>query len=170
MSSASDFIEAKWGFSVNDHHHHHHHHRHCSVWSEVILLLGSWLQRKLARLRLSKFFVLLSSAGLFPWYSTGLTIQYETISIKYILFTFPTFCYKIQKHVEETKKLHTIWSQSWRTSRAVGGRTMLTTFGGSTKKPRATNCRREDYVRLPFVDDLCPVSYTHLTLPTIYSV
>ena len=32
---------------------------------------------------------------------------------------------------------------------------MLTTFGESTKKPRATNCRREDYVRLPFVDDLC---------------
>ena len=25
----------------------------------------------------------------------------------------------------------------------------------STKKPIATNCRREDYVRLPFVDDLC---------------
>ena len=25
----------------------------------------------------------------------------------------------------------------------------------STKKPKATNGRREDYVRLPFVDDLC---------------
>ena len=25
----------------------------------------------------------------------------------------------------------------------------------STKKPIATNGRREDYVRLPFVDDLC---------------
>ena len=45
MSSASVFIEAKRRLSVNDHHnhsrrhpHHHHHHRHCSVWSDVIVL------------------------------------------------------------------------------------------------------------------------------------
>ena len=55
MSSASVFIEAKRRLRVNDHdnlsrrhphHHHHHHHRHCSVWSDVILLLRSWLQIK----------------------------------------------------------------------------------------------------------------------------
>ena len=48
--------EAKRRLSVNDHHNHnrrhhypYHHHHHCSVWSDVILL-RSWLQRKVPRL------------------------------------------------------------------------------------------------------------------------
>ena len=51
--------------------------------------------------------------------------------------------------------LRRIQFQSWRTSRAVGGSRVLTTSGGRrTTKPVTTNSRREDYVRLPFVDDL----------------
>ena len=51
MSSASISIEAKSRLSINDHHHHHHHHHHyCPVWSDVILVFRSWLQRKVPRL------------------------------------------------------------------------------------------------------------------------
>ena len=51
MSSASISIEAEWRLSINDHHHHHfHHHHHCQVWSDVILLFRSWLQRKVTDL------------------------------------------------------------------------------------------------------------------------
>ena len=41
----------------------------------------------------------------------------------------------------------TYYKSCWRQNNADGV--------GGTKKPIATNGRREDYVRLPFVDDLC---------------
>ena len=51
MSSASISIETESRRSINDHHHHHHHHHHyCPVWSDVILVLRSWLQRKVSDL------------------------------------------------------------------------------------------------------------------------
>ena len=72
---------------------------------------------------------------------------------KCILFKFPTFCYKIQKYVEETMccigfgPSHDVLQELSEVENADDV--------GRTKKPIATNGRREDYVRLPFVDDLC---------------
>ena len=73
--------------------------------------------------------------------------------VKYILFTFPIFSYKIQKNVEETCAASDLvpvmtYFKSFRRQKNVEDL-------WSTKKPIATNGRREDYVRLPFVDDLC---------------
>ena len=81
---------------------------------------------------------------------------HNTISnniMKQILFTFPIFCYKIQKNVEETMccigfgPSHDVLQELSEVENADDV--------GRTKKPIATNGRREDYVRLPFVDDLC---------------
>ena len=49
--------------------------------------------------------------------------------------------------------LHRIWSQSWCTKELLEVENADDLW--STKKSKATNGRREDYVRLPFVDDLC---------------
>ena len=73
--------------------------------------------------------------------------------MKYILFTFQIFCYKIQENVEETMRCigfspsHDVLQELLEVENADDL--------WSTKKPKATNGRREDYVRLPFVDDLC---------------
>ena len=73
---------------------------------------------------------------------------------KCILFKFPTFCYKIQKYVEETmccigfgRPIRDVVQELLEVEQADNVWRM--------KKPKATNGRREDYVRLPFVDDLC---------------
>ena len=106
-------VEAEISRSVNDHHHHHHHHHHgrhhrghhhhnCLAWSWKGSYFGYLINRTIF-LYIWKIFVLLSSAGLFPWCSHGPTIQYKATpynSIRYILFTIPkanTSCYKIQK-------------------------------------------------------------------------
>ena len=81
---------------------------------------------------------------------------HNTISnniMKQILFTFPIFCYKILENVEETMccrrfgPSHDVLQELLEVENADDL--------WSTKKPITTNGRREDYVRLPFVDDLC---------------
>ena len=73
--------------------------------------------------------------------------------MKQILFTFQIFCYKIQKNVEETMccrgfgPSHNVLQELLEVENADDL--------WSTKKSITTNSRREDYVRLPFVDDLC---------------
>ena len=75
-------VEAELSRSVNDHHHHHHHgrhhHHHCLAWSCKGSYFGYLLNWTIF-LFIWKIFVLLSSAGLFPWCSQGPTIQYITI-------------------------------------------------------------------------------------------
>ena len=80
-------VEAEISRSVNDHHHHHHHHarhhrghhhHHCLAWSCKGSYFGYLINWTIS-LFIWKIFVLLSSAGLFPWCSQGPTIQYITI-------------------------------------------------------------------------------------------
>ena len=66
---------------------------------------------------------------------------------------FPTFCYKIQKYVEETMCFRGFGPSHDALQEMMEEENADDLW--STKKPIATNGRREDYVSLPFVDDLC---------------
>ena len=86
-------VEAEISRSVNDHHHHHHHHHHhgrhhrghhhhnCLAWSWKGSYFGYLINRTIF-LYIWKIFVLLSSAGLFPWCTNGPTIQSHTVRSK----------------------------------------------------------------------------------------
>ena len=138
MSSASVCIEAEWRLSVKDqhqcrhhdhhqHHQHHHHHRYCSVCFDVIFLLRSWLQRNwttglsLYGSRGSLFFFLRPASFLVvavdPQYTITQFKQRHFIQISNILLQDSELSWI-------NSVLRSSQSQSWRTSRAVGGRTV----------------------------------------------
>ena len=93
-ANKTTLVEAEWRLSENDHdhhkrrHHHHHHHHHHHCWFGPMHFLsihrrkGSYLVYLInctIFLYIWRFFVLLSSAGLFPWCSNGPTIQSHSI-------------------------------------------------------------------------------------------
>ena len=106
-----------------------------------------------------KIFVLLSSAGLFPWCSNRPTIQSHTIRSKAFYSHFQKQIFLVTRFREKNKETaccfrihcpsHDVLQELARVEHC---RPLPRT---RTKKPVATNGRREDYVRLPFVDDLC---------------
>ena len=109
-----------------------------------------------------RFFVLLSSAGLFHWCSNGPTIQSHSIQSN---IRSKAFYSHFQKQIFLVTRF---WEKRNRERAALGftpSNDVLQELWRvehcrplprvRTKKPVATNGQREDYVRLPFVDDLC---------------
>ena len=105
-----------------------------------------------------RFFVLLSSTGLFAWCSNEPTTQSHTIRSKAFYSHFQKQIFWLQDSGKKINRQltalgftlsHEVLQELWRVEHCRPLPRVR------TKKPVATNGRREDYVRLPFVDDLC---------------
>ena len=139
MSLASISIKAEWRLSVNDQHH--------PLASSSSLLSGlfpMWFfsfhgckgryLTYLTNWASSSFFgrPLLLDATRDPQYNMKQYNKINFIHISNVLLQ--GLEKKLKKHV-----LHRIWSQSWRTSRAVGGGTMLTASEVRKNQPRTVH-------------------------------